>query len=36
MKFELVVTEFFVSQIEELDRKSKDLIQEKIKLIFVK
>lgn len=34
MKFELVATEFFVSQIEELDRKSKDLIQEKIKLIL--
>ena len=29
MKFELVATEFFVSQVEELDRKSKDLIQYK-------
>jgi len=33
MKFELVATEFFIEQIRDLDRKSKDQIKEKINLI---
>ncbi len=33
MKFELVATEFFIEQIEDLDKKSKDQIKEKIDLI---
>ena len=33
MKFELVATEFFIEQIENLDKKSKDQIKEKIDLI---
>ena len=33
MKFELVATEFFIGQVRDLDRKSKDQIKEKIKLI---
>ncbi len=33
MKFELVATEFFIEQIEDLDKKSKDQIKEKIELI---
>ena len=33
MKFELVATEFFIEQIENLDKKSKDQIKEKINLI---
>jgi mRNA-degrading endonuclease RelE of RelBE toxin-antitoxin system len=33
MKFELVATEFFIDQIENLDQKSRDQIKEKIKLI---
>ncbi|MEA3323580.1 MAG: hypothetical protein U9Q37_00330 [Euryarchaeota archaeon] len=33
MKFELVATEFFIEQIGDLDRKSKDQIKEKILLI---
>ena len=33
MKFELVATEFFIEQIRDLDRKSKDQIKEKISLI---
>ena len=33
MKFELVATEFFIEQIENLDTKSKDQIKEKINLI---
>ena len=33
MKFELVATEFFIEQIKDLDRKSKDQINEKIGLI---
>ena len=32
MKFELVATEFFIEQIRDLDRKSKDPIKEKISL----
>ena len=33
MKFELVATEFFIEQISDLDRKSKDQIKEKINRI---
>ena len=33
MKFELVATEFFIEQIENLDKKSKGQIKEKIDLI---
>jgi len=33
MKFEVVATEFFIEQIENLDEKSKEHIKEKIKLI---
>ncbi len=33
MKFELVATEFFIEQIGDLDRGSKDQIKEKISLI---
>jgi mRNA-degrading endonuclease RelE of RelBE toxin-antitoxin system len=33
MKFEVVATEFFIEQIENLDKKSKEHIKEKIKLI---
>lgn len=33
MKFELVATEIFIEQIEDLDKKSKDQIKEKIDLI---
>ena len=33
MKFELVATEYFIEQIEDLDKKSKDQIKEKIELI---
>ena len=33
MKFEVVATEFFIEQIENLDKKSKEQINEKIKLI---
>ena len=32
-KFKLVATEFFIEQIEDLDKKSKDQIKEKIDLI---
>ncbi len=35
MKFEVVATEFFIEQIENLDKKSKEQIKEKIKLISV-
>ena len=33
MKFEVFATEFFIEQIENLDKKSKEQIKEKIKLI---
>jgi mRNA-degrading endonuclease RelE of RelBE toxin-antitoxin system len=36
MKFELVATEFFIRQIEKLDKKSKNQIKEKIQLISSK
>ena len=34
MKFEFVATEFFIEQIRDLDRKSRDQIKEKINLIL--
>ena len=33
MKFELLATEFFIEQVGDLDRKSKDQVKEKINLI---
>jgi len=36
MKFKLVATEFFIRQIEKLDKKSKNQIKEKIQLISSK
>ena len=35
MKFELVATDFFVQQIEDMDQKSKKIIKDKIDEIFV-
>jgi len=34
MKFEVVATEFFIEQIENLDEKSKEQVKDKIKLIL--
>ena len=34
MKFEVIATEFFIEQIENLDEKSKEQVKDKIKLIL--
>ena len=34
MKFELVATDFFVQQIEDMDQKSKKIIKDKIELVL--